>query len=178
MRRLMLLRHAKTETNAASGRDIDRKLDERGTVDAAEIGQWLSQQPALPSRVLVSPAVRARETWNIVAKSVSPAPDTREVEELYASSVSQLLAAIHEQGGDAATLMLVAHNPGLHELAISLSERNTSEPMRALQDNLPTGAVAVIDFPVEDWRDIHLQSGRLADLVSPKTLRIASREPS
>ena len=63
MRRLMLLRHAKTETDAPSGQDQDRRLDNRGRSDAAEIGGWIAAHPPVPDLVLVSPAVRAHQTW-------------------------------------------------------------------------------------------------------------------
>ena len=66
MRRLMLLRHAKTETDAPSGRDQDRRLDNRGVRDAAEIGAWLGRHPPFPDLVQVSPAVRAKQTWELV----------------------------------------------------------------------------------------------------------------
>lgn len=176
MRRLMLLRHAKTETDSASGRDIDRKLDARGVGDAGDVGRWLSQQTQRPAGVLVSTAIRARQTWDIVAKALSPAPVVQDVEELYAANVAQLLGVIHEYGADFATLMVVAHNPGLHELAIGLSETNTGEAMRALRDNFPTGAVAIIDFDTQDWRDVHFQSGRLVELTAPKKLRGGPRD--
>jgi len=65
MRRLMLLRHAKTETDAPSGRDQDRRLDERGRRDAAEIGSWIARHPPFPDLVQVSPAVRAKQTWEL-----------------------------------------------------------------------------------------------------------------
>lgn len=177
MRRLMLLRHAKTEVDSASGRDIDRSLDERGLAEAAEIGAWLATQEMRPSRVLVSPAMRARQTWDIVAKALPEKPDARELDELYAASLERLLAAIHDNGGDAATLMLVAHNPGLHELSLGLCEISTSEAARALQGNLPTSGVAIIDFDISDWRDARFRGGRLAAFVTPKTLRSTAAEP-
>ena len=65
MRRLMLLRHAKTENDAPSGRDQDRRLDDRGRLDAAEIGGWIGRHPPFPDSVLVSTAVRAPQTWEI-----------------------------------------------------------------------------------------------------------------
>ncbi len=65
MRRLLLLRHAKTENDAPSGRDQDRRLDNRGRVDAAEIGGWIGRHPPFPDSVLVSSAVRATQTWEI-----------------------------------------------------------------------------------------------------------------
>src|SRR6202012_5023486 len=76
MRRLMLLRHAKTETDAPSGRDQDRRLDERGRRDAAEIGTWLARHPPFPNFVQVSPAVRAKQTlevaWGAMKEGVAP----------------------------------------------------------------------------------------------------------
>ena len=65
MRRLMLLRHAKTENDAPCGRDQDRRLDERGRLDAAEIGGWIGRHPPFPDSVLVSTAVRSQQTWDI-----------------------------------------------------------------------------------------------------------------
>ena len=68
MRRLMLLRHAKTEHDAPSGHDQDRRLDERGRLDAAALGTWIAQHPPLPDTVLVSTAVRAQQTWEATAR--------------------------------------------------------------------------------------------------------------
>ncbi len=65
MRRLMLLRHAKTEHDAPSGHDQDRRLDDRGRLDAAAIGGWIGRHPPFPDCVLVSTAVRAHQTWEI-----------------------------------------------------------------------------------------------------------------
>ena len=70
MRRLMLLRHAKTENSAPSGRDQDRRLDDRGRIDAAEIGDWIGRHPPFPDSVLVSPAIRAHQTWEIAWESM------------------------------------------------------------------------------------------------------------
>ena len=76
MRRLMLLRHAKTETDAPSGRDQDRRLDDRGRNDAAEIGGWIATHPPFPDAVLVSTATRTQQTWEIAwaaMKDLGPA---------------------------------------------------------------------------------------------------------
>ncbi len=94
MRRLMLLRHAKTENDAPSGRDQDRRLDNRGRLDAAEIGGWIGRNPPFPSLVLVSHAVRALQTWEIAweaMKELVPAPQVELTPELYGADVSQLL---------------------------------------------------------------------------------------
>src|SRR5438105_5214253 len=73
MRRLMLLRHAKTEHDAPSGQDQDRRLDDRGRLDAAAIGTWIGRHPPLPDQVLVSTAVRARQTWEIAGQAMTGA---------------------------------------------------------------------------------------------------------
>ena len=73
MRRLMLLRHAKTENDAPSGQDQDRRLDDRGRLDAAAIGGWIGRHPPFPDTVLVSTAVRALQTWEIVREAMQDA---------------------------------------------------------------------------------------------------------
>ena len=92
MRRLMLLRHAKTEHDAPSGRDQDRQLMIRGRHDATEIGGWIGRHPPLPDPVLVSPAVRAHQTWEIaweVMKDLAPEPQVELMPELYGAEPAQ-----------------------------------------------------------------------------------------
>src|SRR3979490_1750203 len=99
MRRLMLLRHAKTESDAPSGRDQDRRLDDRGRNDAAEIGAWIGRHPPFPDSLLVSPAIRARQTWEIAwqaMKDLVPEPQGELMPELYGAGPSQLLQPIRE----------------------------------------------------------------------------------
>lgn len=97
MRRLMLLRHAKTKTDAPSGRDQDRRLDDRGHKDAAEIGDWIAAHPPFPDVVLVSHAVRARQTWDIVWEAMNDrvaAPQVEILPELYGADPAQILESI------------------------------------------------------------------------------------
>ena len=76
MRRLMLLRHAKTENDAPSGQDQDRRLDDRGRLDAAAIGRLDRPPSALPDTVLVSTAVRAQQTWEIAREAMQDVMQT------------------------------------------------------------------------------------------------------
>src|SRR6202790_2283301 len=99
MRRLMLLRHSKTENDAPSGRDRDRRLDDRGRRDAAEIGGWIGRHPPFPDAVLVSPAIRAHQTWEIAweaMKELVPEPEVELIAELYGADPAQLLQAIRD----------------------------------------------------------------------------------
>jgi phosphohistidine phosphatase len=175
MRRLMLLRHAKTENEAPSGRDEDRRLDNRGRRDAAEIGGWIGRHPPFPDLVLVSHAMRALQTWEIAweaMKELVSEPEVELVPELYGADVSQLLEAIRDASlADPERLMLVGHNPGMHELALSLAGSGDHAGRKALTDNLPTSGLAIFDFDIDDWSDVAFRRGRLAVFVSPKLLR-------
>lgn len=177
MRRLMLLRHAKTETDAPSGRDQDRRLDDRGRKDAARIGNWIATHPPFPDAVLVSPAVRARQTWEIAwaaMKDVVSAPQLELLPELYGADPAQLLQSIREASvHDPKRLMLIGHNPGMHELALTLAGRGDEAGLEALAHNLPTAGLAVYDFAVDDWNDVAFRRGRLILFVSPRLLKKA-----
>lgn len=175
MRRLMLLRHAKTESEAPSGRDQDRRLDNRGHRDAAEIGGWIGRHPPFPDLVLVSHAARALQTWEIAweaMKELVPEPEVELMPELYGAGVSRLIETIRDAASaDPKRLMLVGHNPGMHELALALAGSGDHARRKALTDNLPTSGLAVLDFDIDDWTDVAFRRGRLVMFVSPKLLR-------
>src|SRR6266849_75495 len=127
MRRLMLLRHAKTENDAPSGRDQDRRLDKRGRSDAAEIGAWIGRHPPFPESVLVSPANRAHQTWEIAWEAMEdlvPEPRVELVPELYGADPAHLLQIIREvSAADPQRLMLAEYVPA----DFDAQQRQTSE---------------------------------------------------
>jgi phosphohistidine phosphatase len=178
MRRLMLLRHSKTENDAPSGRDQDRRLDQRGRIDAAEIGGWVGRHPPVPDLVLVSPAVRAHQTWEIAweaMKDLVAPPQVELMPEMYGADPAQLLQAVRAASvADPQRLMLVGHNPGMHELALALAGSGDAAGRRALADNLPTSGLVVFDFAADDWADVAFRQGRLVLFVSPKLLKQTS----
>ncbi|MBR0815157.1 MULTISPECIES: SixA phosphatase family protein [Bradyrhizobium] len=176
MRRLMLLRHAKTETDAPSGRDQDRRLDDRGHKDAARIGDWMATHPPFPDTVLVSHAVRARQTWDIAWEAMKdrvPTPQVEILPELYGADPAQILESIRTATApaDPKQLLLVAHNPGMHEAALMLMGGGDPDGARALADNLPTAGLAILDFDVKDWGDVAYRRGKLVLFTSPRLLR-------
>jgi phosphohistidine phosphatase len=179
MRRLILLRHAKTERDSPSGLDRDRRLDARGREDAPVIGHYLTDQGLVPDLALVSPAMRTRETWELLAASLKPEPAMDIVGDLYGADASELLQIIRMAAGradDAAvkSIMVVAHNPGLHELSLGLIGKAKAADREALQENLPTSGVAVFKFAVDGWNDVSVRRGTLDRFVSPKLLRESS----
>ncbi|WP_448044664.1 SixA phosphatase family protein [Bradyrhizobium liaoningense] len=176
MRRLMLLRHAKTETDAPSGRDQDRRLDERGHKDAARMGDWIAAHPPFPDTVLVSHAVRARQTWDIAWEAMKdrvPVPQVEVLPELYGADSAEILEAIRTATApaDPKQLLLIGHNPGMHEVALMLIGGGDPAGAKALSDNLPTAGLAIFDFDVKDWGDVAYRHGKLVLFVSPKLLR-------
>ena len=178
MRRLMLLRHAKTENDAPSGQDQDRRLDDRGRKDAAEIGSFIAGHPPFPDSVLVSTAVRAHQTWEAAwaaMKDQVPAPKMELLPELYGADPAQMLQAIRDASvSDPKQLMVIGHNPGMHELALALTDGGgDTAGRRALSDNLPTSGLAIFDFAIDDWADVAFRRGRLTLFVSPKLLKQA-----
>ena len=180
MRRLMLLRHAKTETDAPSGRDQDRRLDERGRRDAAEIGAWIARHPPFPDFVQVSPAVRAKQTWELaweaMRERVAP-PQVEFLPDLYAAEPGRMLEIIRTASvTDPKRLMVVGHNPGMHELALMLTGSGDAAGRKALADNLPTSGLAVLDFATEHWNEVAFRRGKLVLFVSPKLIKQTSGE--
>ena len=180
MRRLMLLRHAKTEHDAPSGRDQDRRLDQRGHHDAAGIGGWIGRHQPFPDLVLVSHAIRAHQTWEIAweaLRDLVPEPVVELMPELYGADAAELLQIIRNASeADPPRLLLVGHNPGLHELALALTGSGDAAGRKALADNLPTTGLAIFDFAIDDWADVAFRRGELVSFVSPKLLKHASDE--
>jgi phosphohistidine phosphatase len=180
MRRLMLLRHAKTETDTPSGRDQDRRLDDRGRSDAAEIGGWIARHPPFPNAVLVSSATRTLQTWDIAwaaMKDAVPQPHVEQLPELYGADPLQILTAVRSASAThSQRLMVIGHNPGMHELALALAASGDAAGRKALAGNLPTSGLAVLDFAVDDWSDVAFRRGRLVLFVSPKLLKQTSGE--
>ena len=179
MRRLLLLRHAKTEHDAPSGQDQDRRLDDRGRLDAAAIGGWIVRHLSVPDLVLVSTAVRAQQTWEIVRQAMQDAaradaapPKVESLDELYAADPAQILQIIRmAETTSPRQLMVIGHNPGMHELALALAGSGDAAAKKALEDNLPTTGLAVLDFAIEDWNEVAFRRGTLVRFTSPKLLK-------
>lgn len=175
MRRLILLRHAKTEKMSQTGQDRDRRLDERGRDDAAVLGRYLIANDLRPDLALISPAARVRETWDRISAEMPEAPKTRIVQELYGADSVQLLNVIRAADGEQpAVMMVVGHNPGIHEFAITAMRGARAGDRAALVDAMPTCGLAVLDFPTNDWGEIAFRTAQLERFVSPRLLRDAA----
>jgi phosphohistidine phosphatase len=170
MRRLLLLRHSKAERGVPGTPDRDRPLLERGRKDAGKIGAYLASHHLVPDRVVVSPAVRTQETWKACTTALTNGSGAMSVEKLYDATPHAILAVIQDAPASAHTLMVIGHNPGLHELAIMLIASGDIEARERLREKLPTSGLVIIDFAFDEWNRLHPQSGRLERFVSPKSL--------
>ncbi len=174
MRRLLLFRHGKAERAIPGAPNRDRALIDRGRKDAAKIGAYIASHHLIPDRVVMSPSVRTMETWKACASAFKQEPGAKSVEKLYNATQHDILAVIKDTPASAHTLMVIGHNPGLHELALMLIAAGDVEARERLREKLPTSGLVIVDFAFDDWNRLHPQSGRLERFVSPKSLEAAS----
>jgi phosphohistidine phosphatase len=173
MRRLMLLRHAKTERAEPGERDRDRRLTKRGRIDAPVIGGYMARHDLVPDAALVSPATRAQETWTLVAPCFDKAPKTINEERIYNADAEKLMSVIAETRS-ARALLVVGHNPGIHDLAVQLIASGDLEARERVKEKLPTSGLVVIDIAFDDWARLPASSGRLDRFVSPRLIAAAT----
>ena len=164
MRRLLLLRHAKSSWKEEGRSDHDRPLNRRGHRDAPVMGALLARQAIVPDRIVSSTALRARTTAEEVAQAAGFDGETQQDPRLYLADPETILEVVRECPDDAETVLVVAHNPGMQSLAVLLARSPEPEPF-------PTAALAQIDVQVDTWRRCRLGvPARLAGLWRPKEL--------
>lgn len=147
MDRLILMRHAKAERRSAGGEDFARPLTEEGRADATLVGQALARDGLVPSVVLVSAAERTVETWNAMQETF-PKARVHRLQALYNATPMGLLDAL--EGVSAGTVMVVGHNPAIHELAVGLLREGGagSAVLQKVASRFPTAtAVAFVVDP-------------------------------
>jgi phosphohistidine phosphatase len=160
MKTLLLLRHAKSSWNDKALCDHDRPLNQRGQADAPRVGAWLFDAGLVPDLVLSSTAVRAQTTARLVAESAGYNGEIQLQRELYHADCDDFLEALHGLAGSVNSAMVVGHNPGLEEFL---------ELLTGLHDAVPTAALAHIELPIDDWRNLTRKTrGRLVRLWRPK----------
>jgi phosphohistidine phosphatase len=167
---LSLLRHAKSSWDDPKLRDIDRPLNERGQEAAPSIGRYMAKNGIVPQLVLCSPSVRTRQTLELVLPHLKPAPTVAYEDAIYLGAPSVMLKRIRKVEANASHVMIVAHDPGLHRLALDLSGSGDPELLQLLGAKFPTAGLAVIVFETGAWRSVKAGSGRLQVFMAPKRL--------
>ncbi len=122
-----------------------------------------------PDLVWCSTARRARQTWAVVGPELANDVVAIDCDDLYMASGDRILDMVRRADDHLARLMIVAHNPGLHELAVSLADRARNDrDLAKLRAGLPTAALAVITFDTDRWGKIG--QGVLDRFIRPKDL--------
>lgn len=164
----MLLRHAKSDWPDVP--DQERPLAKRGRRDAPVAGRWLGRSGYLPDAVICSTALRARETWELVAEGLAEAADgaaplVRYEPRVYEATVLGLLMLVREFPAEWRTALIVGHNPAMAELTVGLTAPPPEPPSA-----FPTAAVAVLGLP-DDWASAASGEARLLDFAVPADMR-------
>ena len=162
MKRLFLLRHAKTELIRYDITDFDRNLKERGINDSRLISNKLLLKNLIPELIISSTANRAIQTANLFASTLQYKHEKIiQLDQLYDGfTTNDFLELLTKHGEDKDSVLIVGHNPSIEYLAFNLSEE--------FYEYVPTCTLIGIDFDVEDWKDIEVRTGKVFLYEYPK----------
>ncbi len=170
MKKIILMRHAKSSRADPTAEDIDRPLNARGRISAATMGAWLAEQDVHPDHVILSPARRSSETWDrlktfIGRKGKAQAQATKEA---YMASPDQLLAILQKSPDAAETVFLIGHQPGIGALARKLANGSVpSNCSRAFRE-FPTAATAILTADIKEWSKLKYGKAEFNKFALPK----------
>lgn len=171
---LTLLRHAKSSWDNPGHDDFSRPLNARGLQAAPEAGRALRELGIVPELVFCSPAQRTRETFRLALPEMHLAAVPKIVfdDTLYLAPPGQMLDQLRKVDTNHASVLLIGHNPGMHNLAEALAgpgAPSTQALNERLAEKFPTAAFAIFTFNKKSWRDIGPRTGRLTAFWTPKT---------
>ena len=163
MKKLYIIRHAKSSWDNLDLRDFDRPLNDRGLKDAPRMGKRLKERGVQPDLMVSSPAVRAMATCRALAKALGYPEDKIKIDKrLYQAAEEQLLTVIKEckKFQDPGVLLVVGHNPGLTEFANRLLDDAI--------DNIPTCGIVAGELNIQSWEEVEWGCGEREFFDSPK----------
>jgi len=168
MKRLSILRHAKSSWDQPNLNDFDRPLNDRGWEAARRMGRELKRRQMSFDLVLASMAARVRETLDGLREEFEIKAPIRFDPAIYHADEAALLSLVRELPETVKTLLLIGHNPGLHQLILELT--CNGEARHRVVQKFPTAALAMIELPVENWKDVRPGAGSVSALIVPKDL--------
>ncbi len=165
MKRIILMRHAKSSWANLGQADHDRPLNGRGQKSTTKLGHWLNDNRYIPGQVMSSTATRCVETWagleQVLGLGITPQYDRK----LYHAHVGNMLEKLKAATDD--TVLMLGHNPGIAAFAEELLK---TVPKSDNFFRYPTTATTIIDFEIDDWSELQLRSGQLHSFVIPREL--------
>ena len=168
MHRLHLLRHTKSNPDD-SVEDRERRLARRGREAARRVGEYLPDAVGALDLVLCSSALRTRETFELALAGLTPQPAVLFEDGLYLASRGTLIRRLQQLDEAVGSVMVVGHNPGMHDLAMALAAPGSTSHRALAGGKFPTGALAVFNIAVP-WASLDRTRHELADYVTPKSL--------
>ena len=169
MKRLYLLRHAKTEPDNRAG-DHARVLTERGRADAALIGREIARLGYRPHLILASTSRRTVQTLDILTPFLAPSPAARLEPSLYLAAAPTILHRAGAITEDAGSVLFIGHNPGMEDLAITLAG-DSDLGVRAAE-KFPTACFAAFESDASNWRDAARGAWRALTIIRPADLKV------
>jgi phosphohistidine phosphatase len=171
MKRLILLRHAKSSWNDPVERDFDRPLNAKGKRAAETMGRHMREEGVAFDAAIASPAIRVVETLQYVGKGYGEPIEPEWDRRAYLASNVTLLDIVHEASDDVDALLLSGHNSGLEDLVLLLVPDARGDTLReAVEEKFPTCSLAEMEFDADSWADIRPATGRLLRFVRPRDL--------
>lgn len=170
---LYFLRHAKALSGSLTLEDHERPLHERGVKDAKRVGEYMREQGIEPSLALCSTALRTRQTLQWVETALGQPLNVRYESKLYLASPEDILSMIASVAPEEQRLMVVGHNPTLHQLCYELARDDDSALRDALAERFPTCALAEFDFSGEEWGDVSPPTLQLRRFAVPSGVEFA-----
>lgn len=171
MKRLTLLRHAKSGWDDPVARDFDRPLNARGRKGAKLMGRYMRDEGLSFDHVIASPAVRVVETLDLLWEGYGRALDTKLDKRVYLASAAALIDVVQEAPDTAQSVLLSGHNPGMEDMILALVPDSADQPLRIeVEEKYPTAAIAEIEFDIDTWDDMKERSGRFTRFVRPRDL--------
>ncbi|MEK9678329.1 MAG: histidine phosphatase family protein [Rhodospirillaceae bacterium] len=170
MKRLYLLRHAKSSWNQLGQEDHERPLNERGRRNAVEMGQFMRAGELFPNLILCSSSERTRETCSILLSGLELDINCQFTDELYLATAATMLTLIHETSDQIDSLMVISHAPGVADAALMLGQNGNGAARNLLEQKYQTGALTIFDSDADRWIDVGPESCRLIDFIRPRYL--------
>jgi phosphohistidine phosphatase len=164
---LYLLRHAKSDWDDQALADRDRPLAPRGRKAASALAGHIERSGISPALVLCSPARRTMDTLRLISGSFREPVEILVEEELYGAGMGELLRRLRKVGETTPSVMLIGHNPAIHELALALAR--SVDNLEQLKPKFPTGAMATLAVPGA-WKDLGAEPADLLEFALPREL--------
>jgi phosphohistidine phosphatase len=171
MKRLTLLRHAKSDWDDPVARDFDRPLNRRGEKAARLMGDYAARQGMAFDLLVASPAVRVVQTLETFFEGYGRTLDARWDRRIYLASAATLMDVVRDLPDSANDVLMAGHNPGFEELILDLVPDDGASPLREdVEVKFPTASLAVLDLAVDRWEDARDNVATLARFTRPRDL--------